>query len=518
MAEVSAQDLWQDAQALIASEGAQLTARENRRGDALVLSRPVITFPEGGSLTLPDITLREVAGGAVRVELPPQFPLVLDLPPNTKDAPDRLSLTVSAPDFALTLRDLGAMTVDFDLSASSLTASLDPFVMPQGGNRAPDLFLAFALADLDLKHRHNANPDQMGADTTLALGTAHAEMRVNVPDENLNTAFSLDLSAIAGAFKGHIPADAQRTIVQAEPGQDPDFATFVDLLDKGLLLDFRLTHGAASLMLDIANDPSGMEHMSLSTADGSATLALDRTAFLYEALSGASRLALRGQMPDLPLPEMEISWESYGAKLKFGLPGGGTWGSKVGQANSGSDAPKGPPGWGEWAVAYGIRGLAVSPALWDLADPGRVLPRDPLSLVADLSGSYTLDPAALQPGYVSKPEAPPPFTEITLKLAEFLLSGAGASLTGTGDMAVDFTAMQTVNDVPRGNGSLTFVTEGANALLDRLASLGLLSEDELTSARFGLMFIGKLEGGADRLVTRLEFSGDSFSLNGQRIR
>ena len=52
---------------------------------------------------------------------------------------------------------------------------------------------------------------------------------------------------------------------------------------------------------------------------------------------------------------------------------------------------------------------------------------------------------------------------------------------------------------------MSFVTTGANALIDRFEQLGLMSEDDLTAARFGLLFMGRIEGGADRLVTEIEF-------------
>lgn len=173
---------------------------------------------------------------------------------------------------------------------------------------------------------------------------------------------------------------------------------------------------------------------------------------------------------------------------------------------------------GKWGLVYKLTGLAVSAGLWDLFDPGRVIPRDPVSFVADLSGDYALDPKVLEPEWKSLPEDPPPFSEISVKLAEFLISGAGASITGKGDVVLDFLAMKTIDDVPGAKGSLGFVTMGANGLLDRLANLGLLTDSDLQGARFALMFIGKIEGGEDRLVTKLDFDGAGITLNGQKIR
>ena len=69
--------------------------------------------------------------------------------------------------------------------------------------------------------------------------------------------------------------------------------------------------------------------------------------------------------------------------------------------------------------------MTLSQDLWTLADPGKVMPRDPMSLVIDLAGTYTLDPKALEPGFKMNPDDPPPFTEASLDLAELLVSGLG---------------------------------------------------------------------------------------------
>ncbi len=105
-----------------------------------------------------------------------------------------------------------------------------------------------------------------------------------------------------------------------------------------------------------------------------------------------------------------------------------------------------------------------------------------------------------------------------MTLAELVLAGAGASVNGSGEVTMDFTAMTSASDMPRAKGALSFVTLGANALVERLNQLGMLSADDLQAARMGLLFIGRLQGGEDRLVTELQFDGTSVTLNGQRIR
>ncbi len=516
LAEVTADQLWQGFRDAMAAEGVTVTAQENRRGNALILRGGRIDAGDGAVVLLPDVTLTEMPGGAVTVTLPPRFPLTLDLPPQPGD-PDALTLDVSAPGLALTFRDLTAEVLDFDLAAQSVTASLAPFVTVPGGAAAPEeVFLALALADLTLRHRHSALAPDLGVDSQMALGTFHAEIRMDVPSDGLKLDLVADLSRIAGHLRGKAPPESQAAVQQMDQGGDPGLAALIDLLDKGLALDAALTHGAASMSMDFTERSQGPNAIAFSVGSGGTVLKLDRTGVTYDATLGPSRVFYRGTDPEIPLPEFEATLDEYRTMARLGFPGGGIWGSGPGKANAGADGSNLLSG--DWEVIYRIVGLGMSQGLWDMGDPGRILPRDPMTLVLDIGGGYALDPAVLEPSWAPTPDSPPPFREITVALREVLVAGAGASVTGKGDVAVDFSTMRTVDDIPQARGALSFVTMGANALVERLNRLGVMTADDLQAARMGLLFLGRIEGGQDRLVTTLEFDGKSITLNGQRIR
>lgn len=516
LADITPDQLWAQMQATVADAGGTLTAQENRRGGSLVLQRGQIDLGDGALVLLPDITLQPTPDRGVSVELPARFPLTLDVPPGP-NVPDRPTMTVSAPDLKLVIRSLGEQATDFDLSATSITASLDPYKMTQGSSPGPaDFFLALAVADLDLSHRHSlAKPDIL-IDTLFSLGTLHAEMRIDVPADAIKGDMALDLSAIAGHIAAQIPADAGPMLAQVDQTGDPGLPTMIALLDLGMGIDAGATHGPVSLTFDAPDETTGPNALAFSMANGNALFTLDRTGMVYDAGTGPTRVYYRGNDPDIPLPEIEASLDDYRTTLKLGFPGGGIWGSPAGKTNSiGADNL---PDNGTWAVLYRLTGLAVSPQIWDLGDPGKVIPRDPISFVADLTGTYLLDPKALAPDWQPTPTSPPPFKDISIKLAELLVSGAGVSFTGTGDVSLDMSQMVSMDDLPLAKGSLSFVTLGANAMLDRLDKLGLIAPEELQAARFGLLFLGRIEGGADRLVSKVDFDGAGITLNGQKIR
>ncbi|GAB1361001.1 hypothetical protein MASR1M32_02370 [Rhodobacter sp.] len=111
-------------------------------------------------------------------------------------------------------------------------------------------------------------------------------------------------------------------------------------------------------------------------------------------------------------------------------------------------------------------------------------------------------------------------TEATVTLTEALVEGAGLRVEGAGDLAFDFSdRSRYIDETPVPEGKLSFLTIGANTLIERLVSLGLVGSDELSGLRFGLMFLGRpVPGQEDHLATDLEFKAGAFFLNGQKIR
>lgn len=481
--------------------GSALTATASRRGDALVLTGGQVNLRDGLVLILPDITLRQLPDGAVKLELPPRFPLVLDLPPKAGD-PETLTLQVSAPDLAATFRDIGPEAVDVSLRAGSVSASLDPIRPTLGVKAPPDLFVALAAADLALDWKSNL-PERAEAFATgqLSLGTLHFEMRADIPDERAKGSFAIDLSAVKADLDGFLPAGGVQALEGMEGQDNPPIHALLDLLDRGMRLKAGVTHGPLALVADVPDTPDGPVAMDLTAASGDGILSFDRKGLAYDIGASTVAMAFRGRSPEIPVDRFALTAGEMREALRLDFPMDGV--------------PS--PG---WRVLYRFAGITVSDELWDLADPGRNLPRDPMSLVLDTAGTYTPDPRLLSPGGWTPGPLDLPVTDLTLTLTEALVEGAGLRIAGTGDLAFDFAdRSRYVEEVPMPEGKLSFLTTGANALIDRLAKLGLMSEDEVSGMRFGLLFLGRaVPGQEDHLATELEFRGGSFLLNGQKIR
>lgn len=499
-ADVTADQVWEYLRLATSVQGITLSANHSRRGDQLLLTRVRLDLPDGSAVILPDIALHETPDHSVTVELPKRFPLTLDLPPKPGD-PDMLSLTVASPDLAITIRSLDAQ-VDYALSASSISASLDKFDLAPGGTSGPiDVFFALAAADLALDWKSATTSRERSGDSQLSVGTIHAEFRIDAPDEPLKAAAALDISALSAKLKGFAPADTWYVLDEIDRTGRPSFPELMDLTDRGLMLDASVTYGPIAVTMDAPVSPDGPTAAEFSASKGGISLGFDRKGFAYDESWGPSRVYVRTNDPTSPVATIEAMLEEYRTTWRLGFPDSAT--------------PDNAP---EWGILFRLKGFGLSDQLWSLADPQKLLPHDPMSLVIDLSGTYTLDPKVMAPDWAPKPDDPPPVTAASLNLTDFLVSGLGLSSTGSGGFGFDFTDMTTFDGAPLPSGKMSFVTIGANGLIDRLDRMGVLPEEDRTAARFGLLFLGRIEGGEDRLVTGIEFRDRGFYLNGQKIR
>lgn len=172
------------------------------------------------------------------------------------------------------------------------------------------------------------------------------------------------------------------------------------------------------------------------------------------------------------------------------------------------------------SLSLDIEGIEIDPALWDMFDPGSVLPRDPADLVLDLNGEVTnlvewLDFMNLQAAIAkSKPNGPVLPHDVTLNTLR--ISAAGAEVTGKGKLSFDNGGV-----LPRPSGKANFDIKGVTALIDGLIKAGLVSDADASGARMGLAMMTKpaVGGGEDHVTSEVELTAEEHVLvNGVRIK
>ena len=221
----------------------------------------------------------------------------------------------------------------------------------------------------------------------------------------------------------------------------------------------------------LPDTPDGPVAMDLTAASGDGMLSLDRKGLAYDIGSSTLAMAFRGRSPEIPVEGFALTAGEMREMLRLDFPMDGV--------------PS--PG---WRVLYRFAGITVSDELWDLGDPDRSLPRDPMSLVLDAAGNHTPDPRLLSAGGWTPGPDELPVTDLTLILTEALVEGAGLRIAGTGDLAFDFAdRSRYVEEVPMPEGKLSFLTTGRECADRPAGEAGPdVAADEVSGMRFGLLF------------------------------
>jgi hypothetical protein len=147
--------------------------------------------------------------------------------------------------------------------------------------------------------------------------------------------------------------------------------------------------------------------------------------------------------------------------------------------------------------------LTVSNGVWNMFDPGEILPRDPATLLVDLSGKLRLF-ADLYDEQAMGNDVPGEFTEVSIDA--LTLSALGAELTGSGTFTVDNAATGFIPDAPKLVGVLDLALSGADALLQNLTAIGILTPEDVMGARMMMGMMARPGPTPDSLVSKIELT------------
>lgn len=492
---VVANELWAAWQEGAKNAGAVLSAVELREGNRLVLQDVRLdTGGDGGVIQLETVTLTNQADGSVGVVLPERFPLVIELPLPPGSAggteeyrPEKVVLAVEAPQLQFTVRGIRERA-DFQANAPQITVSLDRFIPPLPAGQG-EVTISMALEGADLRYLQDLAVAVPIVDGALAFESLTASLIVNGSKDG-NGVMALSAGKSSAAFSAAVPAGA------VAPA--PELGEVLKLLDGGLRASAKIDLGPLAFTGDIR--PEGEEiptAFDLSAMATTLSVGLDAAAVGYEAAVRGFGARVTADMPEVPGNEISLSLEEYRTSAKAGLNG-----------------LRGPQ---DWSLAYVIRGFGMSEQMWDQFDPARVMPREPMTVALDLAGRYGILPEALAPDWTPLP-GQTPLSEFGFRLNEFDLALFGLTMTGQGGLDLDMSDLTTFDGLPAPAGRLSFLTGGAYALIDRLAQLGRMSDEDVTGARAALLMLGRAGEEPDTLHTDLDFRDKGFFLNGIRIR
>ncbi len=481
MADLTANDVWSDWQDLFARNGLEITTEGQSASDG-TLSITGITasfeIPDGDiAVSLGNIAFIERSDGTVSVAMADEMPISFAIPDN--DGGGTVGFTIFLPAASMIASgDTSKVRYNYDypeLRVGDFT--IDAPEMPEDFPLVMDLSLMgmtgfVELADDDVR--------SYSTDTDIAVFGMDFSFADPEGDEGeFSFSFSMsDLVSSATGAMGDIELDMGLS----------------EMIGSGYRQNGTGSYGPTTYEIGF-NGPDGGFEMATSAASGTLELNFGENGISYGGASQDVTIFVASNM--MPIPPVTLKIAETGGQFSLPIVPG--------------EDPQ------DFSLEFRLTDFAIDDMLWGMFDPAGVLPRDPATIEIDLSGKAIVTQDVTDPEFaeaMENMEMGPPGTLEELNINSVRLSFAGADLTGDGAFVFN-------NDmgIPMPSGTANMMLVGANGLMDKLVSMGLLPEEQAMGARMMLGLFARPGNGEDTLVSTIEVNEDgSILANGQRIK
>lgn len=484
VADVSAQQVWNDWKAFMTGFGYDVQSSESMSGDTLTVSDIAMTvvLPEDEGtvhLTFGELGFTNNDDGTVSVSMPESLPVTVTT--DLDDAEDVVAtLDYTSQGFV--------MTVGGDPDEMSYTYAAD-----QLGVALTDLVVegesvATGKTGISLSDVSGSTEVQAGElrQTTQMMSAGEANYDIDITDPEGDGRLVME-----GSF------DSMRFDGTGNFPSEMDFEQMPAMLEAGFGYDGDFSYEGGSSNFNFTEDDEQAQG-STRSAGGGLKVAMDSGGLVYDGAVNEMTLEMAGS--DIPFPlELAI------AELAFNM---------LLPVSSGDEDQ-------DFALGLTIGDFTISEMIWGMFDPGGELPRDPATIAIDLSGKAQLavdmfDPEQLES--VEDGDAMPGELR-SLNLNALTVRAAGTELTGDGAFTFDNSDLETFGGMPAPSGEVDLQLVGGNGLLDRLVGIGLLPEEQASGARMMMGLFAVPGDGEDTLTSKIEIREDGQILaNGQRLQ
>lgn len=487
-ADLTPQEVWGDWRSYMEGMGYEVSATETAKGNDLTVSDINFRFPVAETdgevaMSLGKIDFNQNRDGTVAIILPDDMPMTVT---GVDSAPEG---------------DPFAMTINFSQSGHAITASGSPeamtylytaqgFVMDMTNVQVGD----DKLSEQDARVKFTGT--NLSSTTTMTVG----DMRGYVQSGNIeNMGFDVyfkdpEQADTQGAIKGTMTGVtlAGQGEIPLEVAQGADMAT---MMAAGFAVQGTLGYASGTSEVDIKDPENGNYVMSTTSQGGDFGFKMGADGLAYDVAQRDVNVAVTMEM--MPFP-FEITMAESGFNLAMPV--------------SKSDEVQ------DFAFGLKLRDFTMSDVIWSMFDPAAQLPRDPATILLDLTGKAKLLVDWMNPDATAQMTgAPGEVKEVSL--GNLLVNAAGAKLEGSGDVTFDGAPAGLVPGAGNPVGDVDIALAGGNGLLDKLVAMGLLPQDQAMGARM-MMGLFTVPGDApDTLKSKIEFTPDGQILaNGQRLR
>ncbi|QXT39823.1 DUF2125 domain-containing protein [Gymnodinialimonas ceratoperidinii] len=472
VAQTSAPELWAEWLAQAEATGQNVTADVTETDTGLTLSNLTVLFEDEAVTTrgvIDEIQMTENADGTISVSYSDLYTMTFTFSVDDDAPPANIEMLVRHENLGMEVSgEAGARVYAYAADQLSITEGR----LWGGGSEPPTIDVDMVLTDLDSTYTiTGTDPATMRFSSDGSLGGLTLRVELASPDE--------PGSFKSGLMIGPMEATSAGTLLSLANLNQAD-----DALPEGFELTGNTTYASMAFEMLFEAPQEGFA-VNYRNDGGSIGAAIAPDEMSYNIAASGARAMITGT--DIPVP-VEFSVGSSEVALSLPLMA--------------SDAPQ------DMGLRVGVQELVVGDALLSMVDPGRALPRDPMSLLFDASGQVQLfmDLANIDPDEMTGP----PGELRTLSVNEMNLSVGGAALTGTADF--NFTPGQIV---PMPVGSADLELAGGNALLDALIDGGLVPNEQGAFIRGAANVFARPGAGPDTLETTVEFGADgSITANG----
>lgn len=485
LADLTAQDVWSDWRDYLSGAGYQITASESMSGGTLTVSdlSMALQVPEEQgtiSILLDRLEFVGNSDGTVNVLMPASMPVTLDV----TDGADQVTAIVGVAQTGAAMVVSGAPDdMTYNYTAAKIGMTLDNLTV-EGDTLPPEaLRLAVTLNNV-ISSTHMTLTDLRNYEQDIKATSLTYDMAFDDPESDDKAAMQGNIQKLGFTGAGSIPLEMTA-------------ADLPQMLKAGFGFDGTFT--AASSTGSMSGTGDGEDFTMETSAQASMlSVAMDATHLAYDVSQEQNQITL--QTAEVPFP-IAIAMQ----KLAFAL-----------------DMPVAPAE-EQQPFSFGITlaDFTMPEQLWSIFDPGAILPRDPATIMLDLSGKVRLLSDLLDPEIAEALEDSdtPPGELHALTINALQVSAAGAELTGTGDFTFDNSDMESFDGIPAPSGSADLKLTGANGLIDKLIEMGLMSDEDATGARMMMSMMAVPGDGPDALNSKIEITDEGQILaNGQRLK
>jgi len=487
LANITPEEVWQNWQDTSASYGQTVTTTSAARdGDTLVVQGLSFTQDQDGSrvdVVIDEVNFTDNGDGTVDITMSDAFTINMTVPVTDDiagETPTDFAIVVKQPGLVTTASGTATETA-YSVEAPNITVTLDEIEGVDAS--AVDMTVEASLSAISGTYSVSGPADAKVVD--IDLGVQGVALNVVAKDPETQSDFQMT---------GTI-ADLGMVYALDFAGMSLMASNLAAALRAGTSLSGSFTHGAMDFAVDVT-EATGPTKIAVSATGGGLTFAMDEAGLIYEINGTGTAYTISGA--EIPFPELKINYGEIAMILSMPLL-------------ASTDLV-------DFAFLTRIVDLSVSEEVWGMIDPAGSLPRDPATLIFDAKGTVLLTADLVDEAAMATLGEAAPGEMHALDITEIKVSAVGAVLTGTGGFTFDNSDTVTFDGVPAPTGKIDLKLSGGNVLLDKLVSMGVLSQDDANTARLMISMFANAGAGADELTSTLEFKDKGFFANGQRLQ